>query len=326
MISEDYGGQGTTYVGAGAALESLAYADFNVAFLAYFAGLSSVESLMPAVLRAEVLPRITRGEEILAYAITEPGGGSDVGATRTKASRTSGGWVLSGEKTSVSLVEAANHAVVFARVDGVPGARGVGAFLVDLTGPGVSRNRFNDLGCLPLGRGAIFFDDVFVADEHVSAAPGAGFAAIVETFNYSRPFLGLMCLSAAQASVDEAIAYAGERTAFGQPIWEYQGVAFPLVEAQTRLAGARHLCYEALWLRDQDAGDQRRQGAMSKWFAVEESLRAIEAAMITFGHYAYSTDSPMQQRHRDVTGVLFAEGPPQLMKRIATRSVWASRR
>jgi cyclohexanecarboxyl-CoA dehydrogenase len=225
----------------------------------------------------------------------------------------------------VSLVTAAERAVVFARMGDAGGARGIGAFFVDLTVPEVTRSAFHDVGCLPLGRGSLFLDDVFVADDMVSAQPGAAFGAIMDTFNYTRPFLGLMAVGAAQASVDEAVAYAGEREAFGHLLAQYQGVSFPLVEASARIAAARHLCYEALWLRDTGV-DQRPQGALAKWYAVEESLRAIETAMVTMGHYAYSVDSPHQQRHRDVAGLLFAEGTPQIMKRIATRSTWPAAR
>lgn len=325
MIDERYGGQGASFVAAGAALESLAGGDFNLAFLAYFAGLQSVELLTPEPAREFLLPRVCAGEQILAYGITEPGGGSDIGATRTRAVRDGQGWRLTGEKTSISLVTAAEHAVVFARVGDVSGGQGIGAFLVDLTSPGVTRNAFHDIGCLPLGRGSLFLDDVFVADEMVAAEPGAGFSEIADTFNYSRPFLGLMCVGAAQASLDEAISYAGDRVAFGQVIAGYQGVSFPLMEATARISAARHLCYEALWLRDRGL-PQRAQGALAKWYAVEESLRAIEAAMITMGHYSYSTDSPHQQRQRDVMGVLFGEGTPQVMKRIASRSTWKTAR
>ncbi|MEW6475471.1 MAG: acyl-CoA dehydrogenase family protein [Actinomycetota bacterium] len=321
MFSEEFGGQAASFVATGAALEALAYADFNLAFLAYFAALPSVERLVPESLRAEVLPRIVRGEEILAYGVTEPGGGSDLAATRARAERVDGGWRLNGEKTSVSLVGVAERAVVFARASDAPGAAGIGGFLVDLQAPGVSRSGFHDVGCLPLGRGSLFLDDVFVPDERVSAAPGAGFFDIVDTFNYTRPLLGLMSVGAAQASLDEAAAYADEREAFGRKISAYQGVTFPLVEATARVAGARHLCYEALWLRDQGLS-QRAQGALSKWYSCEEALRAIEAAMVTMGHYAYSTDSPHQQRLRDVMGLLFGEGTPQIMKRIAARAVW----
>lgn len=220
----------------------------------------------------------------------------------------------------VSLVSAARCAFVFARSQSVDSA-GIAAFLVDLESDGVSRTGFDDIGCRPLGRGSLHLDAVFVPDDMLSASAGAGFADIADTFNYSRPFLGLMCVGAAQTSLDEAIAYAGEREAFGAPIASYQGVAFPLVEACARLSAARHLCYEALWLRDQGRS-QRAEGALAKWYAVKESLRAIEAAMITMGHYAYSTDSPHQQRLRDVQALLFAEGTPQLMKRIASRVTW----
>jgi len=325
MFSEGFGGQAATFVATGAALEALAYADFNLAFLAYFAALPSVERLVPESLRAEVLPRIVRGEEILAYGVTEPGGGSDLAATRARAERVDGGWRLNGEKTSVSLIGVAERAVVFARASDAAGAAGIGGFLVDLQVSGVSRSSFHDVGCLPLGRGSLFLDDVFVPDERLSAAPGAGFFEIVDTFNYTRPLLGLMCVGAAQASLDEAVAYAGQREAFGQKISSYQGVTFPLVEATARIAAARHLCYEALWLRDRGES-QRAEGALSKWYGCEEALRAIEAAMVTMGHYAYSVDSPHQQRLRDVMGLLFGEGTPQIMKRIAAHAVWKDAR
>jgi cyclohexanecarboxyl-CoA dehydrogenase len=149
---------------------------------------------------------------------------------------------------------------------------------------------------------------------------GGGFASVMHHFDFSRPALGLLCLGAARASLEEAIAFATEREAFGQPIVNFQGVSFPLAEHATYLEAARWLCYRALWLR---ATGQHHTGvaSMSKWWPPVVAKDAIEASMKIHGHLGYSAELPLQQRLRDVIAYLVADGTAEIQKRVIARDL-----
>jgi cyclohexanecarboxyl-CoA dehydrogenase len=150
---------------------------------------------------------------------------------------------------------------------------------------------------------------------------GAGFRSVLSHFDFSRAALGLLCLGAAQASLDEALAYSAQREAFGQPIAEFQGVSFLLAEQATYLEAARWLCYRALWLRSVGQ-PHTAHAAMSKWWPPVVAKNAIEAAMRIHGNLGYSTELPLQQRHRDVMAYLIADGTAEIQKKVIAREAY----
>jgi cyclohexanecarboxyl-CoA dehydrogenase len=147
---------------------------------------------------------------------------------------------------------------------------------------------------------------------------GEGFVAVMRGFDYSRAVIGLMCLGIASAALDDALAHAREREAFGRPIGTFQGLAFPLVEFATQIRAARHLCYEALALKD--AGkDPAVPANMAKWWAPKLAVDAVHQALLTFGHAGWSTDNPVGQRLRDVIGLEIGDGTAQIAKLVVAR-------
>jgi cyclohexanecarboxyl-CoA dehydrogenase len=127
-----------------------------------------------------------------------------------------------------------------------------------------------------------------------------------------------MCLAPAQASVEETWQYVQERKAFGSPIVRFEGVSFPLAEAETLLEAARQLCYKALWLRDQNR-PHTAEAAMCKWWAPVVAFDVIKDCLLLHGHAGYSDDFPHQQRLRDVLGLQIGDGTAQIMKLIIAR-------
>jgi cyclohexanecarboxyl-CoA dehydrogenase len=318
-LPERYGGTGASpgdAVTLGLAAETLARADVNVAASPVQTGLVGAQLLdaTPEV-QERYLPPVIAGEEVLAIAVTEPSGGSDAAALRTVARPVDGGWLLSGEKIAVTWTMHATAALVYAREPGTQGARGIHCLLVPLDSPGVRTSAMPGMGCLPLGWGSMSFEEVHVPTSHLVGQPGQGLFAALEKFDFSRAALGLLCLGAAQASVDEAAAYACEREAFGKRIASYQGVSFALAEAQTFLDAARWQSYRALWLRD-TGRPHRAEAAMSKWWAPTVASDAITAAMRVFGNLGYSCELPIQQRLRDVMSYFSADGSAEIQKRI----------
>jgi cyclohexanecarboxyl-CoA dehydrogenase len=142
---------------------------------------------------------------------------------------------------------------------------------------------------------------------------------VMSGFDYSRALIALQCIGAAQASLDEAWAYAREREAFGGPIARFQGVTFPLVEGETQLAAGRQLAYHALALRDAGA-PHTVEAAMVKWFGPKTAFDVIHQCLLTFGHYGWSMDLPHQQRLRDVMGLEIGDGTAGIMKMIVARA------
>ena len=320
-LPEAFGGMGQNGVTAGLIVEAIAYGDFNVSYVQLLASLMGqiVARNASAELARAWVPKLVAGEAICALGLTEPRGGSDAANLALRARRDGDGYVLDGEKASISFGDQADVAVVFARTgEASDAARGVTAFLVPLDAPGIQRTRYADLGSKLVGRGSLFFDGVRVPLAHRIGDEGKGFTQVMQGFDYSRVLIALQCIAAAQASIDETWAYVQERKTFGLPLAQYQGVTFPIVEYETQLAAARQLCYHALELRD--AGrPHTAEAAMVKWYGPKTAFDAIHQCLLTFGHYGWSMDLPHQQRLRDVMGLEIGDGTAQVMKLIVAR-------
>jgi cyclohexanecarboxyl-CoA dehydrogenase len=323
MVETNHGGQALDYVALGIAHEEIARADFNAAYVLL------LSALVGAIVAAHgnedqktaILPAICRGEVVPALGVTEPGGGSDAAHVKLAARRDGDGYVLDGEKTSISFASWADTALVMVRTGTADqGAHGVSAFYVDLKSPGVSRNRFKDLGSRAIGRGQIFFDGVRVPAAARIGSEGKGFVQVMQGFDFSRSLIGLMCIGAAQQSVDETCKYVVDRQAFGGSLARFEGVSFPLAEAAVKLRAARLLCYEALWLKDR--GEPHGWvAAGAKWWAPELAAQVLHQCVLLHGHLGFSMDLPHQQRMRDVIGLEIGDGTAQIMKLLVARAL-----
>ncbi|MGN6310008.1 MAG: acyl-CoA dehydrogenase family protein [Xanthobacteraceae bacterium] len=320
-IPETYGGLGESSVTAGVIIEQIAYADFNASYVQLLASLMGgmvAQHATPDVAN-EWLPKVTRGEAIIGLGLTEPRGGSDAANLILRAEKSGNGYRLNGEKTSMSCADQCDAAVIFARTGKVEdGARGVSAFFVDLNQKGITRTHFDDIGTKPVGRGSVFFDDVFIPTECLMAKENKGFSKIMTGFDYSRALLGLECIGPAQASVDEAWQYSRERIAFERPIAQFQGVSFPLAEAETQLTMMRQLCFHTLSLRDHRL-PHTAEAAMCKWYVPKTTCEIIHQCLLTHGHYGYTTDLPFHQRYLDVMGLQIGDGTAQIQKLVIAR-------
>jgi cyclohexanecarboxyl-CoA dehydrogenase len=320
-IPETYGGLGESSVTAGIIIEQIAYGDFNYSYvqlLASLMGAMIAQHASPEIAR-EWLPRVSRGEIIIGLGLTEPRGGSDAANLILRADRSGNGYRVNGEKTSISFADQCEAAVIFARTGSVEdGARGVSAFFVDLNQPGITRTRFDDIGTKPVGRGSVFFDDVFIPAECLLGEANRGFSKIMAGFDYSRALIGLECIGPAQASVDESWRYAAERKAFDRPIAQFQGVSFPLAEAETQITMMRQLCYYTLSLRDRNL-PHTAEAAMCKWYVPKLACEIIHQCLLTHGHYGYTKDLPFQQRYLDVMGLQIGDGTSQIQKLVIAR-------
>lgn len=318
----ELGGQDGDLLALGLACEELGYADVNLSTILFLQAVPAAllaTYAKPAVVQRWV-PGMISGEIIHSMGLTEPGTGSDAQAMSCRAEQVPGGWKLYGEKTSITQAPDAHVATVIAQSNPELKAKGIGAFVVDLDDPTVSRQRFRDPGGRPVGRGALTFDGTFVPEDHVLVEPGGGFQLIMHEFDLTRTLIALGVVGAAQRALDMAADYAMQRTAFGLPIAVNQGVSFPIAEHNTYLEAIRTLAYHALGLR---MSGQRHtaQAAMLKWWAPQVAFAAINDAVVLHGHIGWSEEMPLQAMLRDVSGAQIGDGTPQIQKLIIAREL-----
>ncbi|MBI2204729.1 MAG: acyl-CoA dehydrogenase family protein [Candidatus Rokubacteria bacterium] len=317
-----YGGLEADFVSMGLATEEVARGDFSLTNVIQLAGLAGEilgASASPEV-KARWLPPTARGDTVIALALTEPGGGSDAARLACRAARDGDHYVITGEKSGITLGTVAQAAILFARSGDAPRARGITAFLVPLDAAGVTRGALRDMGSHGTPRAVLTFDHVRVPDSHRLGAEGAGFYSVMRGFDYNRVIIALACLGAAAQSLEETLAYVKERHAFGRALARFEGVSFPLAEAATHLEAARWLCYRALWLADH--GERHtKEGAMAKWWVPRLAVEAIHQCLLLHGHYGYTDELPFAQRLRDVVGLEIGDGTAEVMKVIVAREL-----
>jgi cyclohexanecarboxyl-CoA dehydrogenase len=320
-LPEEYGGIGASGLTQGAVIEEIGRGDLNIAYIQLLGSLIGgvIAQFASKDLATEYLPKLAAGEIIPSLGLTEPRGGTDAANLQLRARRDGNDWIIDGEKASISCANQADFVLVAARTGDVDeGARGITAFLIDLDAPGVSRSNYNDLGSISVGRGSIWFDNVRVPDARRVGDVGMGFIRVMQGFDYSRALIALQCLGSARASIDETWSYITDREAFGGPLAQFQGVTFPLAEADAQVRAARLLAYECLWLREQGK-PHTKEAAMVKWMGPKISVDAIHQCLLTHGHLGYSRDLPHQQRLRDVMGLEIGDGTAQVSKMIVAR-------
>ncbi len=318
----DYDGQALDAVSTGIAAEEVARGDFNLSYGVMIPALCGevLSNFGGERVKREWLTPMARGEAVIGLALTEPGAGSDAKMLQTGAVRDGDEYVITGEKSGISLLMAADALVLFAKTDRAAGARGVTAFLVPTDLPGVTRTPFDDMGSKAVQRGAIFLDSVRVPAAYRIGEEGQGFRSVMNAFDLSRILIALMCLGAAAVSLDETMAYVTRRRAFDQPLARFEGVSFPIAEHATLIEGARLLCYRGLWLRD--AGQPHtKEAAMAKWWAPKLSVDCIHDCILLHGQYGWTRELPLEQRLRDVMGLEIGDGTAQISKIVVAREL-----
>jgi cyclohexanecarboxyl-CoA dehydrogenase len=308
------------FVGAGLAVEELAYADFNLANAAIPVLLMSslIATHGSPRVRGEWLDPLVRGEVYVAFGLTEPATGSDATAITTTAVADGNGYVLTGEKTSVTMLAHAHAMIVAARTVRDGAACGVSTFIVPLDAPGLHKSDIPDTGWKVMGRGVLHLDGVRVPADALLGPEGSAFRNVLGGFDFTRPLLALTGIGCAQATLDLTAEYVRSREAFGSPLSRFEGVSFPLAEHLTTLEAARLLCYSALWKRT--VGERHTaEAAMTKWYGPAMASRAVKDCLLLHGNYGYSEEYSLEQRLRDVMAVEIADGTAQIQKIIIAR-------
>ena len=321
-VPEAYGGQAAYFLTVGIAMEEIGRGDFSCTYGIQRAGLAGeiLGRSGTEEIKTRWLPPTASGLAVVALALTEPGAGSDAANLACRAERDGDGYVITGEKSGISLGMAAQAAIVFARTDPGGRARGVTAFVVPLDLPGVSRSPLRDMGTRAIGRAVLAFDRVRLPVSHRLGEEGTGFYQVMQGFDYNRIGIALACLGVAQQSVEETMGYVKERKAFGRALARFDGVSFAIAEAATHLEACRWLCYRALWLADQGR-PYTKESAMTKWWGPRLAVDTIHQCLLLHGHYGYTDELPFEQRMRDVIGLEIGDGAAEVMKMVVAREL-----
>jgi acyl-CoA dehydrogenase len=266
------------------------------------------------------LPAVAAGDAVPAFALTEPGAGSDAGALALAAERDGDGWRLTGEKIWISNAPEADVYTVFARTAPDAGARGVSAFAVPGDRPGLSGEHLDMISPHPIGR--LIFDGVRVEATELLGELDRGFRVAMRTLDLFRPSVGAFAVGMAQAAIDAAVQHAGTRTAFGGPLKDQQAVSHLLAEMATRTEAARLLVYAAAGAYD--AGEKRiaARSAMAKLFATETAQFVVDAAVQIHGARALRQGHLLEHLYREVRAPRIYEGASEVQRTIIARELY----
>ncbi|HEX9565338.1 MAG TPA: acyl-CoA dehydrogenase family protein [Gemmatimonadaceae bacterium] len=244
------------------------------------------------------LSRLT-ASTVGAYALSEPGSGSDAFGLASRAERRGDRWILNGRKMWITNGAEAGIFVVFANADPQAGHRGITAFIVERSAPGFAVGRKEDkLGIRASSTTELILDGCEVPDENVLGPVGQGYRIAIDTLNGGRVGIGAQMIGVARGALDAAVAYVKERQQFGRSVAEFQAVQFQLAQAATELEAARLLVYNASRLRDA-GGDIMQEGAMAKLYSSQVCERVTSLCVELFGGYGYTRDFPVEKFYRD---------------------------
>ena len=274
------------------------------------------------------LPELASGRRLCAYALTEPGAGSDPGGMATTAVRRGGDWVLNGSKIWITNGTIADLIVVFARTEAGAAGRGISAFVVDdaATVAGLTRTRIHGkLGIRGSDTAELHFDDVVIPRENLLGEEGQGFKIALRVLDRSRPGVAAQALGIAQGALDYAAGYAKERHQFGRAIAEFQGLQFMLADMEAQTAAARALVYWASQLIDaggaRAAGEVTRAAAIAKLVAGDAAMKVTTDAVQILGGYGYVNEYPVERMMRDAKITQIYEGTNQIQRVVIARDL-----
>jgi alkylation response protein AidB-like acyl-CoA dehydrogenase len=272
--------------------------------------------------KKKYLPRLATGELLSAYALSEPGAGSDAAGLRTTAVRRGGQYVLNGSKQWCTNGDHADVVTVFATVDASRRAKGVTAFLVEKGTPGFSvGKKEKKLGIRASPTVALHFTDCAVPVEQRLGAEGEGFKIAMRTLDITRPATGSMAVGIAQAALDAAVGYARERQQFGQPIGAFQGIQFMLADMAMAVHGARLMVHHAARQVDAGIADNTLEASMAKCFAADAAMKVTIDAVQVFGGYGYTREYPVERYMRDAKIMQIYEGTNQIQRLIVAKAL-----
>ena len=323
-VPEEYGGSGYDAISAAIIMEEIARVDAAVALL-----VGSHNSLCSGHILAfgteeqkrTYLTPLARGEKLGAWALTEPGSGSDAGAMRTRATLDGDSWVIRGDKQFITQGSTAGIYVIMASTDPSRGTRGISAFIVPRETPGLNVGKIEKkLGVRASDTAALHFDDMRVPAQNLLGTVHDGFKDVLAILASARIGMAALAVGIASGALDESLAYARRRRQFGKPILEYEAIQWMLADMATEIDAARLLAHKAAVLKDR--GEPfLRTASQAKLHASEVAVRATSKAIQIHGGYGYLKDSPVERFYRDAKLCEIGEGTSEVQRLIIAREL-----
>jgi len=323
-LPDEYGGAGLSYVDYVNVIEELGVIDSGFALsVAAHNSLCTGHTYLAGndKQKRKWLPKLTSGEWIGAWGLTEPGSGSDASGMRTVAVKDGNDWVLNGTKNFITNATYADISVVLAVTDRADQKRGITAFAVEADRKGIRPGKKeNKLGMRVSDTAELVLEDCRVPNDNVLGEIGYGFIDAMKVLDGGRISIGALAVGIARGAYEAARDYAKQRTAFGKPISEFQAIQFMLADMATETDAARLLCYRAAAIKD--SGERVTQfSAMAKLYASEVAVRATEKGVQIFGGYGFIKDFPAEKYYRDVKLCTIGEGTSEIQRMVIARHI-----
>ncbi|HEX3715490.1 MAG TPA: acyl-CoA dehydrogenase family protein [Trebonia sp.] len=328
-IPEAYGGEGADALAVAIIIEEVARACASSSLIPAVNKLGTVPLLLSGSeeLKRQYLPPTARGDGLFSYALSEAGAGSDAAGMKTRAVRDGDWWVLNGTKMWISNAGVSQYYTVMAVTDPDRGARGISAFVVEKSDPGVSFGEpEKKLGIKGSPTRTVILEDTRIPAGRLIGAEGTGFKTALATLDHTRITIAAQALGIAQGGLDYALGYVKERRQFGQPVADFQGVQFMLADMAMKLEGARQLTYHAAGLSERAmAGEQvptlTFASAAAKCLASDTAMAVTTDAVQLLGGYGYTKDFPVERMMRDAKITQIYEGTNQIQRMVMARQL-----
>jgi alkylation response protein AidB-like acyl-CoA dehydrogenase len=325
-FEEQYGGTGTGALMVLVAIEELSKVCATTGLIMAVQELGSLGIKLAGTdeQKERFLPRLASGEWLAAYALTEPGSGSDSAAMRTEARLDGDAYVLNGGKRFITNAGVAGLYVVFAKTDPEAGHSGISAFVVEADTPGFEVGRIEPkMGIKGSTTGEIFFNDMRVPAENLLGEEGEGFRIAMRILDRSRPGIGAQGLGLAQGATDYALEYSRTRETMGKPIVQHQLIASMLADMETKCEAARGLLYKIGLMIDEGAPDDEltKVSAMAKLYCTDVAMEVTTDAVQILGGYGYMQEYPVERMMRDAKITQIYEGTNQIQRLVIAREM-----
>ena len=262
------------------------------------------------------LPGVVSGEAYIAFGLTEPNAGSDAASLTTKAVEDGDDYIITGRKCFITFAPLCKYAVIYAKTSPDKGAKGITAFVVDMSLPGVSCGKHEEkMGQRGVPVSDILLEDVRVPKSCLLGQKDLGFINAMKTLSVGRIGVASMCLGIAQEAIDLAVNHTKNRVQFGKPLCKNQAIAFTLADMETKLNAARQLVYNAAWLMD-NGQPVDKAASMAKYFAAETAIEIVNKSLQLHGGYGYSQEYEIERLYRDVRITSIYEGSSQVQQMV----------
>jgi alkylation response protein AidB-like acyl-CoA dehydrogenase len=319
-VPEEYGGGGTDTVSYAVAIEELARVDSSVAItVAAHTSLGTMPILLfgSEEQKREWLPRLTSGERLAAFGLTEPGAGSDAGATRTTAELRDGEWVVNGSK--IFITNAGTDITACVAITARTGPDEISNLIVPNGAPGyVVSKPMKKLGWRASDTRELSFEDARVPEGNLLGERGEGFHQFLEILDGGRISVAAMAVGLAQGAYELAAAYARDRRQFGKPISSFQAVQFRLADMAVEIEAGRALTLKAAWLKDQGRSFGK-EAAIAKLFTGEMSSRVVNSALLVHGGYGFTDEFAISRLYRDQKILEIGEGTNEVQRMVIAK-------